>query len=381
MAVIDELIVRKGTTRYPIDSYDNKMIDEIVVEGQSFHFAKQKDLTGTSEIVADNGVAEPIISLGVSGNTAQKTFEGYNLYDISKVTGARPSPTTTPDVAGSAQYGTITDGVMHLRWATYANRTIWTGAKIPIKQGGKYYLSAEFLVGSDIVTTNVKALYSLFNYTKNTGTGWTSVSFPNERDTWVSKTLMISSVSDDWIGDDVYLSLQSGGSAEQYSNIPMYAKNVIISYEQARTYEPYVGGIPSPNPQYPQEIENANKEGMSVVLHGDNFREEIAIPPSVEVDGETVDLRFAKYKNADYLLMEKGKVKYFAYSTEGDPTKTLSQQLENIPPIEYDLTNTELGQSLLALATGKGTNYLEITSDLAPSQTDLSYWRQIIPNE
>jgi hypothetical protein len=49
--------------------------------------------------------------------------------------------------------------------------------------------------------------------------------------------------------------------------------------------------------------------------------------------------------------------------------------------ITHDITNTDLGQSLLALATGKGTNYLEITSNLAPSQTDLSYWRQIIPNE
>lgn len=36
-------------------------------------------------------------------------------------------------------------------------------------------------------------------------------------------------------------------------------------------YEPYVGGIPSPNPQYPQEIENANNEGMNVTLHGDNL--------------------------------------------------------------------------------------------------------------
>ena len=54
-----------------IDMLD-KMIDEIVYEGQSFHFAKQKDLTGTSEVVADNAVDEPIVQLAFEGNTRQE---------------------------------------------------------------------------------------------------------------------------------------------------------------------------------------------------------------------------------------------------------------------------------------------------------------------
>jgi hypothetical protein len=52
-----------------------------------------------------------------------------------------------------------------------------------------------------------------------------------------------------------------------------------------------------------------------------------------------------------------------------------------IKPIEYDLTDTEIGQSLLALAMEKGTNILEVKSEIPVSRTDLSYWRQIIPNE
>jgi hypothetical protein len=63
---------------------------------------------------------------------------------------------------------------------------------------------------------------------------------------------------------------------------------------------------------------------------------------------------------------------------EGDPV-LIHYALAN--PITDDITNTDLGQSLLALATRKGTNYLEVKSNLAPSKTDLSYWRQIIPNE
>jgi hypothetical protein len=63
---------------------------------------------------------------------------------------------------------------------------------------------------------------------------------------------------------------------------------------------------------------------------------------------------------------------------EGNPLTVLVQRAT---PLEHDITNTDLGQQLLALATSKGTNILEISGDLAPSQTDLSYWRQIIPNE
>jgi hypothetical protein len=51
-------------------------------------------------------------------------------------------------------------------------------------------------------------------------------------------------------------------------------------------------------------------------------------------------------------------------------------------PIEYDLTNTDLGRELLAIEMQKGTDIFTITSDNVPvSKTDLSYWRQIIPNE
>ena len=60
--VIDELIVRDGITNLPIDNYDGEMIEEIIIEEETFHFAKQKDVTGTSEVVAENGVVKEIIT-------------------------------------------------------------------------------------------------------------------------------------------------------------------------------------------------------------------------------------------------------------------------------------------------------------------------------
>ena len=57
-----------------------------------------------------------------------------------------------------------------------------------------------------------------------------------------------------------------------------------------------------PTPDAPIPVENANSEGMSVVLHGDNFREEITIPASVN----GIPLRFAGGANvADKLIVDR----------------------------------------------------------------------------
>lgn len=109
----------------------------------------------------------------------------------------------------------------------------------------------------------------------------------------------------------------------------------------------------------------------------------IQIPPSVTVGSSTIPLRFAKYKNADYLLIDRtnGTVKYYQYSTVGDQTKPLSEQLENIPPLEYTLYDkskkitTDLGQALLDLAnsTQNATNIITITSTPSVSKLSVNY--------
>lgn len=228
MAVIDSLVVKKGTEFLPIDSYDGQMIDEIIYEGQSFHFAKQTEIAGESTITADNAVEEPIISFEIQGNTFQQTYEGYNLFDISKVNGAANANTPNPTVAGPAEFGTVSDGILHLKYGLYANGVVWTGAKITIKQGGAYYVSAEVYIDKSVVATNTRMNACFKNYTKQTRTDWRMDFSLNERDTWLKCDFKATSIPDDWVGDDVYLLLQASGDSTQYSGLPIYAKNIVI---------------------------------------------------------------------------------------------------------------------------------------------------------
>ena len=83
--VIDELIVRKGTTNLPIDSFENGTIDEIFYKGKKYHFAKQNDVEGETEVVAYNAVEEPMRTFSIEGNTSQQTYTGKNLIDVDKL--------------------------------------------------------------------------------------------------------------------------------------------------------------------------------------------------------------------------------------------------------------------------------------------------------
>lgn len=51
-------------------------------------------------------------------------------------------------------------------------------------------------------------------------------------------------------------------------------------------------------------------------------------------------------------------------------------QLPRKKPIEYDISNTDLGQALLSLATRQGANYLEIVGDLEPSALNVTYYSE-----
>ena len=77
------------------------------------------------------------------------------------------------------------------------------------------------------------------------------------------------------------------------------------------------------------------------------------------------------------------KQKMDNWFAEQEANGTPFEVLYELPtPIEYDLTDTELGQELLALQTQDGTNIITVTSDgVDISESTLSYWRQVIPDE
>ncbi|MBQ8545632.1 MAG: MucBP domain-containing protein [Clostridia bacterium] len=116
-------------------------------------------------------------------------------------------------------------------------------------------------------------------------------------------------------------------------------------------------------------------EGTEALPYEPYFRKTVEIPTSVDINDENVILRFAKKQNADYLLLENNKVKYYQFSNEETVSSQLGEQEENNPPLEYDLTRTEIGQALLSLCTPKEVNgKLEVMAELGDIPIELTYY-------
>jgi hypothetical protein len=198
--VIDELFAKRGTELFPIDSYDGEIIEEINYEGNTYHFAKQKDIEGETQVVADNSVDEPIISLAVEGNTVQPTLSGKNLIDVSAKTSGSFSITSRaegkitvktiqPDASSYILFekkypaGTYTISGVKIG-GDYTAIRLLTSVKITGSTWNAYYNAyySDFitkLMNEGAVTFTATSEFQIgFNFIRTTG-GATSMEFDN----------------------------------------------------------------------------------------------------------------------------------------------------------------------------------------------------------
>ena len=197
--------------------------------------------------ICNNAVELPIVSLKSKGNNYQETTQGKNLFDntlkdyayygnLAKTisTGVRlsvSSPTTTSDTIFTVY------SIMDL--SNFVGKTVRMKAT---------YKSNSALIGKyKIGLCDDKA--------ENRKTKVSSSSTGQE----------ISFVVPELIGEQKYLAIwfyaNAGGTGATGDYVDY--TNVIITIDnEDMTYEPYTGGTPSPNPEYPQEIETINSIGF-----------------------------------------------------------------------------------------------------------------------
>ena len=157
--------------------------------------------------------------------------------------------------------------------------------------------------------------------------------------------------------------------------------NILIQIEkgsEVTSYEPYVGGKPSPSPDYPQEIKRVvnptfkvtNEDGLkvqSVTLNNITLN---AIP--VSSDGNvTID---GQQYIADYVDVVRGKVVRKVDSSKLDNTQSIIDKTEWLlaEQQETDLT-TEQIQALKELATYYHVTNISVTSDQLYGYTVFNY--------
>lgn len=432
--VIDQLIVKNGADLLPVDSCENKTIDKIIYKGREYHFAKQADIQGTTELIAENAVNEPIRSLEIQGNTIQD---------------GTPTVEAPVDIVNAGDNGLTLElrgkNLFDLNNALIGSNWYYIGGTISyplnLTIGKQYTISANTLV------LKSDANYSC-NLVRKTG------------DTVFAATNLFAMANS--LGEKEYTFTADGTEYLWGYRDGLMGSTAIQNYINKMLLE-YVEDI---------QIE----QGSTATEYEAYFNTAIAIPPSVTVGSSTIPLRFARVDDkADYIEVNRldGTVKYMrniAYlkmpyasgvysfsngyyygvqfsdkseqrmtrakgicthsnyvgnyqnnSTDNAiwvgvsstyiywigvldilgfrdlPTKEEQltafntwldeQEAQGTPveliyqlktPVTRDITNTDLGQALLALQTQDGTNIITITSDnIDISSSKVSYWQQI----
>lgn len=212
----------------------------------------------STDIEIDGTAKAPFGDVKMYGDTFQQTYTGKNLIAIRRTAETKNGVTCTWDGASFTLNGTTTANT------DFYGRGWWGGTSDPIalpagtytmslrKRDGSLATDAGFSIDCYYGTTWVIGIYR-----GNYGAGFSTVTF--DSDTQYSV---------------LYISLQSG---KTYNNEKFYVQ--LEKSESPTAYEPFVGGQPSPNPDYPQPIQTVT--GLQTVeIVGKNLFDDSVAPAS-----------------------------------------------------------------------------------------------------
>lgn len=204
-----------------------------------------KYVTG-SNITLTDVTSTKLESVQVNGNNFQQTYSGKNLINNYSPDVVASTASWTPTATG----GTISNT------ATFGQSVQWRPLVVV---GQEYTFHAEVAQSS--------CFFYINTYTDNT---YTTIS-----STYLSDGT--GTITKNFTPDTQYLRIRIAHNAAM--------SNVLVSNLQLEEgasytgYEPYVGGIPSPNPDYPQPINVVTGE-QTVVVRGKNLFDKDATPVS-----------------------------------------------------------------------------------------------------
>lgn len=169
-------------------------------------------------------------SLQINGDTSQTTYNGYNLLPISSLANTTSSGITfTNNNDGSYTFnGTA---------STYVTFDLFTNLSF---DGNYTYVLKDTAISG----------FALYLQNSSGGAGSAT--------TYITKNNNVTKI---------IIGIQPGTVLSNLTVKPyVYSGN----YDSSKTYEPYVGGIPSPNPSYPQDVHVVTGEN-TVTIKGRNL--------------------------------------------------------------------------------------------------------------
>ena len=277
-------------------------------------------------ITVNDSVDGKLVELGVNGNSFQQTYRGVNLLNYNWIpTNTNNGVTITNNGDNSWTFsGSIADNTK----AFELSGTRFTKDTSPkeFHKVGYYTMSVKGITLADDNQYAYATFYyngkSYYNLLKNS----TTVRITEEMLAY-----------DDFHVSTIGFYIAAG------STLKTGTVSVQIEYSETATeFEPYVGGIPAPNPLYPQAINSVGDDGsivvksrgknmipfpyysgMSLVNNGITFTANE--DGSVTANGTATDTAYFRFANKNMYSLENGKT----YAISRGKTKNINMYIQN----------------------------------------------------
>lgn len=338
--------------------------------------AKYSFAEGADYAVAENPINKEIKELTVKGNSFQQEYSGVNLFDSNSVVfkGELTKENTETGVKMTAN-----------STASYI-RTEY--GYIPVVAGNEYVLKMHISV-NPVGDEVIRGMVIFFQYNENGEKIKENYSSSIRADVDFSMSIVPVETAVK-IGVVFYISYgvpACTGLMFEFSDI------MLTEGASSVPYEPFVGAIPSPSVSFPQSVKTAR--GATITVDDGSNSNTVVAPTSVNLNGETVPLNFAKVKSvSDELLLKNGKVIYVAatgridsYSGETITTDYLSSTgslaagstvVYALPTkIYYDISDTSFGRSLLSLKLSENDCTVSAAGEIPASYIKIKYSEKI----
>ena len=236
-----------------IEGYDQLVMKVSNTQTQITDLKTLRDtLEGTNELIIEDALEANAIEYKVEGKSEQKNYEGYQLFDITKSLYYNSSYNYFGINMKIDEDGTIKWSGKATEANTYYNATWFyretDTSKLKLIPAGSTIYYKNCNPGSSTVDYNTCLMFFFQN-----NNGEIKRLLGDVRPHWTAKSAVTE--------EDLYfvgagLWIDSSKSFNDNINLDGLQTKVLLTVGQKDNWEPYVGGNPSPNPDYPQEIKS-----------------------------------------------------------------------------------------------------------------------------
>jgi hypothetical protein len=243
------------------------------------------DVTGENSVTYESEYKKNIRTMKADGNTFQQTYEGYQLLELKDSSGSKT------DSEGNVLSWEVKDGIVTVNGMSNVFTTInvnYTKATNSKFKAGTYtYTPYYYKELGDIGMTGCDWQFG-DKYFGNSITGFTSK----------TKGLETKTFEHDWSFGYCALYINANTQYDNYQYAPAILKGTYATLVDLPPYEPYVGGIPSPNAGQTYEVQNKveslNAKDYTYYSDGNDYiyvtQEPIALTEGISYE---IDTRYA----------------------------------------------------------------------------------------